>query len=234
MQKKILAVIPARGGSKGIPRKNIKDLAGKPLIAWTIETAKVSSVFDRIIVSTDDQEIAVIARQFGADVPFLRPQELSTDTATSIDVVLHLIQWLQENEHYSPDYLMLLQPTSPFRSSADITQVIQLMQTNQEADAIISVTAVDHPVQWLRKMEADGKLLPLDETPLKLRRQDAQQIYQLNGSIYLIKTETFVKDKTFLPAKTFGYIMPEEKSIDIDTPWNFHMAELIMRDKNDR
>ena len=95
MRKKILAVIPARGGSKGIPRKNIKDLAGKPLIAWTIETAKVSSVFDRIIVSTDDQEIADIARQFGADVPFLRPQELSTDTATSIDVVLHLIQWLR-------------------------------------------------------------------------------------------------------------------------------------------
>mgnify|MGYP000969617596 CR=1 FL=1 len=234
MRKKILAVIPARGGSKGIPRKNIKDLAGKPLIAWTIETAKVSSVFDRIIVSTDDQEIADIARQFGADVPFLRPQELSTDTATSIDVVLHLIQWLRENERYSTDYLMLLQPTSPFRSPEDITQVIQLMQSNQEADAIISVTAVDHPVQWLRKMEANGKLLPLDETPLKLRRQDAQQIYQLNGSIYLIKTETFVKDKTFLPAKTFGYIMPEEKSIDIDTPWNFHMAELIMRDKNDR
>lgn len=234
MRNKILAVIPARGGSKGIPRKNIKDLAGKPLIAWTIETAKVSSVFDRIIVSTDDQEIANIARQFGADVPFLRPQELSTDTATSIDVVLHLIQWLRENERYSPDYLMLLQPTSPFRSPVDITQVIQLMHTNLEADAIISVTAVDHPVQWLRKMEANGKLLPLDETPLKLRRQDAQQIYQLNGSIYLIKTETFVKDKTFLPAKTFGYIMPEEKSIDIDTPWNFHMAELIMRDKNDR
>jgi len=234
MQKKILAVIPARGGSKGIPRKNIKDLAGKPLIAWTIETAKTSSAFDRIIVSTDDQEIAFIARQFGADVPFLRPQELSTDSATSIDVVLHLIQWLQENEHYSPDYLMLLQPTSPFRSPEDITQVIQLMETNQETDAIISVTAVDHPVQWLRKMEADGKLLPLDETPLKLRRQDAQQIYQLNGSIYLIKTETFFKNKTFLPEKTFGYIMPEEKSVDIDTPWNFHIAELIMRDKNDR
>ena len=232
MIKKILAIIPARGGSKGIPRKNIKDLAGKPLIAWTIQAAQESRALDRIIVSTDDEEISQVSHKFGAEVPFLRPSELASDTAKSIDVVLHLLNKLAEDEHYFPDAVMLLQPTSPLRRSTDILAVIKLLQENETADAVISVSQVEHPISWLKEMDPDGKLNPLVETSPIFRRQDAKQVYELNGSIYLLKTAAIQKEQTFLPKNTYGYVMPFENSIDIDSPLDFRIAEMIVREKN--
>lgn len=233
MIKKILAIIPARGGSKGIPRKNIKHLAGKPLIAWTIQAALDSHVFDRIIVSTDDEEINQVSKKHGAEVPFLRPLELASDTAKSIDVVLDLLKKLADKEHYFPDAIMLLQPTSPFREVSDILEVTQLLQTNEAADAIVSVCAVEHPITWLTEMTPEGKLISIiDNKTFTFRRQDSQQLYELNGSMYLLKTKVIQQEQTFLPKNTFGYVMSTENSIDIDTPWDFHLAELIMRDKH--
>jgi len=232
MSKIILAIIPARGGSKRIPRKNIKMLAGKPLIAWTIEAALATSALTRVIVSTDDDEICQIALQWKADVPFIRPPELSTDNAKSIDVVFHLLERLQKIENFSPDYILLLQPTSPLRSSADIQAAINLLQSKSDADAVVSVCPVLHPVSWLRHVDSDGRLFPLEGTNVVSRRQDAKLLYQLNGSLYLIKTSSLYKERTFTPEKTFAYIMAPEYSIDIDTPGDFYLAELVLRDKN--
>lgn len=233
MKMKILAIIPARGGSKGIPRKNIKHLAGKPLIAWTIQAALDSQVFDRIIVSTEDEEISRISQEYGAEVPFLRPIELASDHAKSIDLVLNLLKMLAEKEQYFPDAIMLLQPTSPFREVSDILEVTRLFQTHTSADALVSVCAVDHPISWLKEMTPEGKLISLlENTPFTFRRQDSQQVFELNGSIYLLKTKILQQEQTFLPKNTFGYVMSNENSIDIDTPWDFHLADLIMRDKH--
>lgn len=167
----ILGLIPARGGSKGIPRKNIKLLAGKPLIAWTIEAALDSSCFARLIVSTDDAEIASVARQYGAEVPFLRPAELASDAASSMDVVLHGLDWLAQAAQSLPGLVMLLQPTSPLRTPEDIQAAITL-QTEKNAEAVVSVCEAAHPVQWLRRLGPEGELLPYQTDPELSRRQD--------------------------------------------------------------
>jgi CMP-N,N'-diacetyllegionaminic acid synthase len=227
---KLLAIIPARGGSKGIPRKNIKPLAGKPLIHWTIEAALRCSAIDRVIVSTDDREIADISVQAGASVPFLRPPELSTDTSKSLDPVLHLLDHVKSSDQYIPDSILLLQPTSPLRTSADIDAAIEL-QTQKDRDAVVSVCEVSHPVTWFRQLDADGKFISISDEELVTRRQDAGKLYQLNGALYLIKRNIILEEQTFLPKNTFAYIMPVENSIDIDTPWEFHLADLIMRDR---
>jgi CMP-N,N'-diacetyllegionaminic acid synthase len=227
----ILSIIPARGGSKGIPRKNVKLIAGKPLIAWTIETALALQAIDRVLVSTDDVEITETARQWGADVPFLRPEPLSSDTAKSIDVVLHALDWLKNKENYSPDFVLLLQPTSPFRSVLDIQAAIEL-QKEKGADAVVGVCELPHPLSWVREVEFDGKLLPPQDTGFAFRRQDARKLYQLNGALYFIKPDVLQKERTFLPEKTYAHIMPVERSLDIDTPWDFYLADLILRDKN--
>lgn len=227
----ILALIPARGGSKGVPRKNVKLLAGKPLIVWTIDAALKASGLTRVVVSTDDPEIAETSRRYGAEVPFLRPAELASDKASSVDVTMHAVAWLEDNQRYRPDFILLLQPTSPLRTASDIEAAIAV-QRNKKAQAVVSVCKVTHPPQWLRRLGPDGELLPWQDGIEPSWRQDADPVYQLNGAIYLIRTEALVNKKSFFPDGTFAYIMPHERSLDIDTSWDFYLAELILKDQH--
>ncbi len=226
----IVGLIPARGGSKTIPHKNSKLLAGKPLIAWTIEAAKNCQALSRVIVSTDDPHIADVALQWDAEVPFLRPAELAGDKSSSLDVVLHLIHWLEEHDSM-PEYILLLQPTSPFRTAEDITAAIDLAKT-RKVDAVVSVCETDaHPL-LCKRVQEDGRLADYVSTDLGyLRRQDLPPAYQLNGAIYVNRCQSLLQERTFLPKDTVPYFMPPERSLDLDTLWDWHLAELILRDK---
>ena len=227
----IVAVIPARGGSKGVPRKNVKLLAGEPLIGWTIAAALATRDVVRVIVSTEDPEIAEVARRCGADVPFVRPLELALDTATSIDVAVHALDWMQQTEHGEPAIVLWLQPTSPLRTTDDIAAAIALQQRTSAA-AVVSVCAAAHPPQWLKRLGPRGELLPWQPGPEPERRQDTASLYQLNGAIYLVQTTALRQQRTFAPEGTLAYVMPMDRSLDIDTPWDFYLAELILQDRH--
>jgi CMP-N-acetylneuraminic acid synthetase len=230
---KILAIIPARGGSKGLPGKNVKLLAGKPMIAWTIEAARRAQGVSRVIVSTDDAGIAGASREWGAEVPFLRPPELAKDETPGIAPVLHAVQWMEEHEKFCPDYIMLLQPTSPLRSTEDITAAIALAAA-KDADSVISVAeAKSHPF-WTMKIQADGTLLnflglDLEELQRRFpRRQDLLAAYVENGAIYLTKRSSLLATQSFYGKKIFAHVMPEERSIDIDSQRDFDLADLFL------
>jgi len=227
-----IGLITARGGSKSIPRKNIKLLAGKPLIAWTIQAALQCKELNRVIVSTDDEKIAEVARQWGAEVPFIRPYELARDDSSSISVVLHAIQWMEKNESYCPDHIMLLQPTSPLRTSEDIRQVLELAE-KKLAVAVVSVCeAVHHPYDC-KCVLADGTLEDfISKDVVYMRRQDLPPAYSLNGAVYLCQRMSLLRDQSFFPKGTIAYVMPKERSLDVDTPWDWYMAELIVKDRN--
>ena len=229
-----MGLITARGGSKSIPRKNIKLLAGKPLIAWTIEAARKSKELNRIVVSTDDEEIAEVAREWGAEVPFIRPSELARDDSSSISVVLHAIHWMEENEGYCPDYVMLLQPTSPFRTVEDIQQSVELATKHREVAVVSVCEAVHHPYECKRVL-GDETLADFISTDIVyLRRQDMPPAHALNGAIYLCQRMSLLKDQTFYPEGAIAYIMPSDRSLDIDTMWDWHLAELILKDQKDQ
>jgi CMP-N-acetylneuraminic acid synthetase len=234
--KQILAIILARGGSKGIPRKNIALLAGKPLIAWTIEAAMHSPLVSRIIISTDDQEIADVSLQLGGEVPFIRPAALAQDNTTSADSFRHAILWMDQNHQLNSDYAMLLQPTSPLRTSEDIDAAIELaLQSN--AESVVSVCKSKSHPYWTFRLNETGKLCRylehdlLDFQKQYTARQDLPPAYALNGAIYLIKVDVFLAENTFLPDGTIPYVMPPERSLDIDTPWEFRLAEWILNDQ---
>ncbi len=208
----VLAIIPARGGSKGVPRKNIIPLAGKPLIAWTIEAALAARCVSRTIVSTDSPEIAEAARAAGAEVPFLRPDHLASDTATTLDVIAHA-------RHACPgfDVLLVLQPTSPLRRAADIDAAFAQMIASG-AQSCTSVCEADTPPWLMYRQNAAGfveSVLP--PWPGGMRRQDLPPVYVLNGALYFVKTTTFDATGQLLPPPTAGFVMPAEASIDIDT-----------------
>lgn len=226
---KLLVLIPARGGSKGIPQKNIRPLADKPLIAYTIDAAQQSACIERIIVTTDDSQIAGIARQWGAECPFLRPPHLAQDDTPGIAPVIHAIKWLEEHQSYRPDYVVLLQPTSPLRESQDITAAYQLALKNN-ADAVVSVSAAENHPYWTKTLNQDGRLKNFLDTDEQYQcRQDLPAVYALNGAIYIVRRDVLLAEETFLPEKTYGYVMQPERSLDIDTQWDFHLAELIMK-----
>jgi len=215
--KNILGLIPARGGSKGLPGKNIKPLLGKPLIAWTIEQALASKYLDRVVVSTDDKKIAEISKKYGAGVPFMRPKELAEDNAKGIDVVLHVISRLKENnKKKSYDLIMLLQPTSPLRTKEDIDKAMKLLFL-KEANAIVSVCEVDHHPLWSNTLPEDGCMKNfISQEITNKNRQELPVFYRLNGAIYLAYCNYVKEQKSFIGEKTFAYIMPKERSIDID------------------
>lgn len=223
---KLLAIIPARGGSKGIPRKNIKILCGKPLIEWTVAAAKKSRFIDRLVVSTEDEEIASIARSLGVDVPFLRPTELAQDETPGIDPVLHAISRLP---HY--DWVMLLQPTSPMRSVDDIDGVWAFCQEHR-APSSLSVSEVSkHPFLMYEKVEGH-KLIPFIEGKEGIaRRQDFPPAFAVNGAIYLARTDWLVAKNSFIGPETLGYEMPVERSLDVDTIQDWDLATILMKEK---
>jgi CMP-N,N'-diacetyllegionaminic acid synthase len=225
-----VALVTARGGSKGVPGKNIAPVAGKPLIGWTIDAARSATRLDRIFVSTDDPEIARIAKSFGAEIPFLRPAELAADNSSHISVVLHALSWLA-NEGLSPRYLVLLQPTSPLRTSADIDGAIALALA-QDADSVVSVcVAHNHPL-LVKKRTPEGYLANYAQSDLAyLRRQDLPEAFALNGAIYVTKTSVLKEQMTFMPPRTLPFLMPAERSLEIDDPWDLHLARLVMEDR---
>jgi len=224
---KILGIIPARGGSKGVPGKNIRPLAGQPLIAYTIHAA-IASGIDEIIVSTDDQVIASVAQLYGARVPFMRPAELSSDTAKSIDVAIHGLNTLEQIHNCQFDAVILLQPTAPFRSVEDIRKSISILEKNPDADSVISVVDVQahHPARM--KYLENGELIdtPFCEEYENQNRQELRPMYIRNGAIYLTRRETLVGG-SFKGKKCMAYVMPEMRSSNIDTIYDFDCAEWI-------
>jgi CMP-N,N'-diacetyllegionaminic acid synthase len=228
----ILAIIPARGGSKGVPRKNIRLLAGKPLIAWTIETAKKSKYIDRIIVSTEDEEIMDIALNFGAEVPFLRPAELAKDDTPGIDPILYTVKKISADEKNEFDFILILQPTSPLRTERHIDEAVESLLDNLDKfDSLISVTELEHPVYWNRIVGSNKELknfINYDKNT-KYRRQDFEKVYRLNGALYLFNTNVLIKSGGCETDKTMAYIMDRKSSIDIDSLDDFDLAEYYIR-----
>lgn len=224
-KKKIISIIPARGGSKRLPGKNIKILAGKPLIAYSIEQSLKCDLINKTIVSTDDDEIAEIAKQYGADV-IKRPKELAEDDSPTIDAVKHVLQNLRKEE-YIPDAIILLQPTSLLRSIKDINEAINLfLETNKN---VVSVT--EDNCNWHLKIDSkNNNIVPLiDWNMFKKRKQDLPKTYKLNGSIYITITTKLFKNNSFFDEETQAFIMPEKRSIDIDTEFEFKLAELFLK-----
>lgn len=221
-----LALIPARGGSKGIPRKNVREIAGKPLIAWTIEAALAAEGIARVVVSTDDKEIAAVARAWGADVPFLRPQELATDEAPGIAPVLHAVEQLPGH-----DEVLLLQPTSPLRGTAEI-QALLTMAGAGTSPSVVSVTkARDHPA-WMFQMAADGRLESWGGSEEVSRRQDLSALYSLNGAMYWVRTAWLRRERKLIGTDTLGFVMDEEHSVDIDTMLDWRLAEILLKERH--
>jgi CMP-N,N'-diacetyllegionaminic acid synthase len=223
----VLGIIPARGGSKGVPNKNIKLLCGKPLIAYTIEVAK-SSKLNKIIVSTDSELIAEIAKSFGADIPFIRPDELSSDTAKSLDVAIHALKEAEKIYKENFDAIMLLQPTTPFRTTEEINQAIMLLESNLDADSVISVEDVEgtHPARM--KYLREGVLVDPDfcEAYENQNRQELEKMYIRNGAIYLTRKHVFMTN-SYKGKKCLGLVMPSNRSINIDTLADFEYAEWV-------
>lgn len=211
--KNILAIIPARGGSKGLPRKNLLDAAGKPLLAWTIDEALKSRFIDRLILSSEDKEIMASAREWGCEVPFSRPQELATDEASTAAVVLHALQNLEETY----DYVVLLQPTSPLRSQQDIDSCIEECHKKNAPSCVTVSTAEKNPF-WMYFLDKDKHMQAVIDTSSRPgRRQELPTAYALNGAVYVVNREWFQKTGTFVTDETIAQIMPKERSIDIDT-----------------
>lgn len=222
--KKVLAIIPARGGSKGVPRKNIREVAGKPLIAWTILQARKSLYIDRLVVSTDDEEIAEVARQWGCEVPFLRPAHLAKDDTPGIDPVLHALDSLP-----GYDYVVLLQPTSPLRSHADIDGCIELC-AGRTACSCVSVTQPEKSPYWMFTIDGGGKMQWLFESDKMItRRQDLPPVYALNGAVYVAATESVVESRSFVTEGTVPYLMSKGSSVDIDTEADLLLAEILLQ-----
>ena len=218
-----VALIPARGGSKGILRKNIKLFNSKPLIYWTIKAAQESSQVDRVIVSTEDEEIADIAKSYSAEVPFLRPKELAKDDTPGIDPVIHALQNV-----LNIDDLLLLQPTSPLRRSIDIDKIFKL-KSEFKSDSAVSLNLSQKHLNLFFKVDSDLKISPISENFKEYPRQQYSKMYTLNGALYLSTKESILRNKSLFSSRTIGYVMPEEYSIDIDTPLDWEIAEFLMK-----
>lgn len=219
----VLGVIPARGGSKGLPRKNVRDLAGKPLIAWTIEAGHDSEHLDRLILSSDDEEIVTVAEEYGCEVPFQRPAELAQDDTSSIDALLHALDQVE-----SHDYVVMLQPTSPLRTADDIDATITRCHQN-DGTACVTVTQTDKPPQWMYTLGEKNRLDPvMDRDDMITRRQDAPTTYVPNGAVYVAGTTWLRTHETFYTDATLGHPMPPERSADVDTAMDLAWCELLL------
>lgn len=232
--KKIIAVILARGGSKSVPGKNIRKLLGKPLICYSIETALKSKLIDRVIVSTDDDQIAKIAKKCGAEVPFKRPAYLATDTAHTPPVIKHAIKYLRDKENYNTDIVVTLQPTSPLRKFSDVDKIIKML-VDHKYDSVISVHNVGHfHPWWMSKMKGD-RLVPFLELdpsiePYNMERQKLPTVLRQNGSIFVTKTKAlFEKNNIIIKENCGSYLMDETYSLEVDNPTDFMILEMVMK-----
>jgi len=228
--KKILAIIPARGGSKGVPKKNIKMLAGKPLIAWTIETALSVPCLDRVVLSTDDRKISETAKQYGADVPFLRPEKIALDDTLDMPVYEHALAWLKDNENFSPDIIVWLRPTAPLRIAQDINNALDIL-IKKEPDWVRSVCEVEHHPYWMYKLNGGRMESFVDGIQIKnhMRRQLLPPAYRLNGAVEVAWRATILEKKLLYSGVIEAYIMPPDRSIDIDREIDFKLAETYMK-----
>lgn len=216
-----IALIPARGGSKGIPRKNIKLFNKKPLIYWTIKQALESDCIDRVVVSTDDEEIADIARTFSADVPFLRPKKFSEDDSPGIDTVIHALENLPEAED-----ILLMQPTSPLRRIFDVNEIFKI-RAKYKSDSAVSISRTGKNIDLFFKKNSNHTITPISKNAKMLPRQKYRDLFTLNGALYLANKALIFKNKSFFSSQTIGYIMPQEFSIDIDTQLDWDIAEFL-------
>lgn len=231
----VLGVIPARGGSKAIPRKNLAPLEGRPLIAYTCDAARQSRRLTRTIVSTDDPEIAAAARSFGVDAPFLRPAHLAADETPMIDVLVDLIATLERDERYAPEVIVLLQPTSPFRRAEHVDAAIALLETSG-ADSVVTVIDVPHQFTPSSLMRLDGdRLRPALEGDVPLRRQDKPRLFARNGpAVAAVRTTVLMTQRTLYGPDTRGLVMSREDSFDIDDSFDLQMAELLLAARGTR
>ncbi len=225
--KTFLAIIPARGGSKRLARKNVLDLAGKPLIAWSIEAGLNSKYIDKVVVSSDDTEILAVSKEYNAEI-IIRPDELASDTATTFDAIRHTVESVEQY-----DYIILLQATSPLRDANHIDESIELLES-KNADAVVSVCEMDHSPLWSNTLDENLSMQGfLRDEVLNKRSQDLEKYYRLNGAIYICKTEKLLEEKSFfLKENIYAYEMDRESSIDIDEEIDFKMAELLKDTKS--
>ncbi|MEL6407861.1 MAG: acylneuraminate cytidylyltransferase family protein [Chloroflexota bacterium] len=231
----ILAIIPARGGSKGVPRKNIRPFAGKPLIQWTIEAAQASEQLTRIIVSTDDLEAADIARNCGVDMPFMRPAAFAQDGSTDLDVYRHAVAWLSENTDYMPDVVVWLRPTTPLRRTQDIDDAI-VHFLSSDADCQRSVCKVEHHPYWmyvLKDNQLDAFVEGIDVMRDYPTRQSLPPAYRLNGAVDITRAKQVLETNKLYNGIMGAYVMPVERSMDIDTEKDFILAETLIKLEGD-
>ena len=233
---RVLGIVTARGGSKGLPGKNLKPLAGKPLIAYTIEAAQVSGVLDRLILSTDDGAIAEAGRALGCDVPFLRPADLARDDTPHLPVIQHAVRWMDEHAGYRPDAVMILQPTSPLRQAEDISASIALLERSG-ADSVLSVSEVPahvHPMRTLRVDETGAAVLFVTGGPVRQRinrRQDLPAAWVMNGAIYLCRAGVlFAGEPSLYGDRVVAYRMPARRGVSIDDAEDWAAAERALRE----
>jgi len=233
MDAGVLAVIPARGGSKGLPGKNIRLLQGRPLIWHTIQQARASRRLQKIVLSTENDEIARIAAACGVQV-IRRPPELACDDTPTLPVLQHAVKYLQESASERYGVLVLLQPTSPLRTAADIDAAIEVF-LHSGCDSVVSVCETGHPPHWMYTIQ-EGRLRPLLQGAAEIRRrQDAPKVYRLNGAVYVTRIDTIMLEHKVIGDNARPYIMAPERSIDIDTELDLRLAELIMEQaKSDR
>lgn len=237
-KKEVLAIIAARGGSKGVPRKNIRDLAGKPLVAWTIEEAKRSKLVTRLIVSTDDVKIADTAKSFGAEVPFLRPQELAQDLSTDVEYLSHAVDWLKNNEDYDPEIIVRLPPTSPLRRAEQIDQGIDILIDGGDAfDSVRPI--VESPKHPYKMWKINGNLLePLFseeaaglKEPWNSPRQILPKVYVHTGAMDIMWRKTLMEKRSTSGSRIGYFFMKAEESVNIDSEIDFLLAEVILKQK---
>tara|TARA_Y100000591_G_C21853552_1_gene713342 strand:+ start:3840 stop:4562 length:723 start_codon:yes stop_codon:yes gene_type:complete len=231
--KKILALIPARKGSKGVPGKNKKMIAGKPLISWTIDFAIETKVFDRILVSTNDDDIINIVNEKKLEIPFSRPEDLSTDTSPTNELVIHCIEQLKMKKNEEYDYIVILEPTSPIRDIKDFFSAFDQLLSNSNAKSIVGISKVDaqHPV-FLTKKNKDSFISfyePRKEN--SIRRQDISPLYFFDGSFYISEVQSFLQNKTFYHDQTLGYELEKSKSFELDDPVDFIIIEALLNSK---
>lgn len=231
----ILGLIPARGGSKGVPGKNIRTLNGKPLIAWTIEAALQSKLLTRLIVSTDDEAIASVAIDFGAEAPFIRPSQFASDTSPDIEPYRHAVTWLRDNDQQQFDFLVWLRPTAPLRTATDIDSAITKIQKT-DADCLRSVCPVEHHPYWMYITNGDF-LRSFDPNIDVMRdyptRQSLPPAYRLNGAVDISRPQQVLQTNHLYGGSMAAYVMPAERSVDIDTEFDFTIANILMEQTND-